>query len=236
MFSIEIVAENALIVRHSSGHLEADHNAIQALTGWLHDSYRDELCDVVPAFTSLTVYTQLARLAPQQLRDALQQHIAKQKSTAITNGINAQTHTFPCYYGREVAWDLMALAEGVRLEPEEVVRLHTGGTYRVYALGFTPGFPYLGGLDPRIAQPRRDRPRKWVPAGAVGIAGQQTGIYPSDSPGGWNIIGRCPEPLFHPESLRAAELCRLKTGDLVCFEAVTREQYLSLGGTLDGLA
>lgn len=104
----------------------------------------------------------------------------------------------PVIYGGIYGPDLLEVASGCGLPAGEVIRIHSAATYLVYMLGFIPGFCYLGGMDPRIAMPRKDTPRLMVPAGAVGIAGSQTGVYPIDSPGGWQIIGRTHKKLFDP--------------------------------------
>ena len=102
-------------------------------------------------------------------------------------------------YGGEYGPDLLEVAQHCSLTPKEVIARHTAPTYRIYMLGFTPGFPYLGGMDPSIAAPRRKEPRIHIPAGSVGIAGEQTGVYPIVSPGGWQLIGRTPLRLFDPQ-------------------------------------
>jgi len=108
------------------------------------------------------------------------------------------TFSVPVCYGGTWGPDLERVSGHTGLEPDEVVRRHSGGRYRVFMMGFTPGFPYLGGLDPALETPRLESPRGLVAAGSVGIAGRQGGIYPIESPGGWNIIGRTPLALFDP--------------------------------------
>ncbi len=120
----------------------------------------------------------------------------------------------PVFYDGE---DLAYVADYHQISEAKVVELHTTPTYRVYMMGFLPGFAYMGGLDARIATPRRATPRTKVPAGSVGIAGNQTGIYPSESPGGWQLIGRTELQLYTPN---ATEITLLKTGDLVKFIAL----------------
>jgi inhibitor of KinA len=115
--------------------------------------------------------------------------------------------------------DLPALAEEQALSVEEVIALHSAPVYRCYLLGFRPGFPFLGGLDPRLAAPRLATPRVRVPAGSVGIGGRQTGVYPVDSPGGWRLIGRTDARLFDPGR---ADPFLVHAGDTVVFKAVTR--------------
>ena len=116
----------------------------------------------------------------------------------MANVVNSRTVEIPTLYGGENGPDLSFVAEHNGLTVEEVVRIHSSRDYPVYMMGFTPGFPYLGGMDGRIAAPRLNSPRTNVPAGSVGIAGEQTGIYPMESPGGWQIIGRTETTLFDP--------------------------------------
>ena len=120
----------------------------------------------------------------------------------------------PASFGRDVGPDLISLANDVGVAPSTVVEIFTATTYRVYMLGFLPGFSYMGDVDERIASPRRSSPRLSVPAGSIGIAGRQTGIYSLESPGGWQIIGRTDLKLFDPNS---DEPSFLKAGDLVKF-------------------
>ena len=127
----------------------------------------------------------------------------------------------PVCYGGEFGPDLADLARYHRLTPDEVVRMHAARDYRVMMIGFAPGFPYLGGLDPRVATPRRATPRPLVPASSVAIGGEQTGIYPLASPGGWHLIGRTPARLFRAD---AEPPNLLRTGDRVAFREITVEE------------
>jgi len=130
--------------------------------------------------------------------------------------------SIPVCYGGASGPDLAWVAGHCGLSEAEVVSRHCAPVYTVYLLGFAPGFPYLGGLDPALAAPRRATPRPSVPAGSVGIAGAQTGIYPLTTPGGWRIIGRTPEILFDPA---AAEPCLLRPGDLIRFVPVAEATF-----------
>ncbi|HYR22847.1 MAG TPA: 5-oxoprolinase subunit PxpB [Chthoniobacterales bacterium] len=128
----------------------------------------------------------------------------------------------PVCYESEFAFDLEDLARRAGLDLEEVVDLHCGAEYRVHCVGFTAGFPFLGGMPRKLATPRRDVPRKAIPAGSVAIGGAQTGIYPVKSPGGWNVIGRTPLRLFDPQKDPPA---LLRAGDRVRFRSITREEF-----------
>ena len=132
--------------------------------------------------------------------------------------------TIPVCYGGDFGPDLPFVAKHTGLTEAEVIALHTGREYRIYMLGFLPGFPYLGGLDERLFTPRLNTPRTAIPAGAVGIGGEQTGIYPIASPGGWQLIGRTPRKLFDPES----GALPYTAGDRIKFEPITAAEFAAL--------
>lgn len=128
----------------------------------------------------------------------------------------------PTVYGGEFGPDLRFVASHNHLSEDEVISIHSGTDYLVYMLGFIPGFTYLGGMDPRIATPRLSSPRTLIPAGSVGIAGEQTGTYPSDSPGGWQIIGRTPVTMYDMSNAQAA---LLKAGDYVRYVPIDESEF-----------
>jgi KipI family sensor histidine kinase inhibitor len=128
----------------------------------------------------------------------------------------------PVCYGGEYGPDLEEVASFHKMSPEEVARLHYTPLYHVYMIGFTPGFPYLGGLDERLHTPRKQTPRRLVPAGSVGIADRQTGIYPIDSPGGWQLIGRTPMRVF---DIRKTDPFTIHCGNSVKFRPITKEEF-----------
>jgi inhibitor of KinA len=125
-------------------------------------------------------------------------------------------------YAERFALDLEELVQQKHLSKQEIIQLHTSITYRVYMIGFLPGFAYMGEVDEKIAMPRRQQPRTAVPEGSVGIAGAQTGIYPFTSPGGWNIIGRTPLKLFDKDK---EEPTFFKPGDEVTFYSITEDEF-----------
>jgi inhibitor of KinA len=131
----------------------------------------------------------------------------------------------PVCYGEELGPDLLDVAERAGLAPSDVITLHASVTYRVYMVGFSPGFPYMGMVPDRIAAPRLPTPRRQVAAGSVGMAGNQTGIYPQPSPGGWRIIGRTPVRLF---DLRRPKPCLINAGDQVQFVPIDMEEFSNL--------
>lgn len=186
------------------------------------------IIDVVPAYSSLTIYYDVM-LVRQQIAADLTAFKAMQALMEhnLSSFFTEQEETLrkiklPVCYSSKYAPDLGLLACAKDLTPEQVIQLHTSQTYRVYMIGFMPGFPYMGEVNERIAMPRKEQPRLQVDAGAVGIAGRQTGIYPQASPGGWQIIGRTPVTLFDP-CQQVPTL--LKPGDEVQFYSITEDEF-----------
>lgn len=194
---------------------------------------------MVPSFASLLVEfdpdrTSLRALSEVLLREA--EGTADPEERNAAGGMNPEGKAvpsprriweIPCCYSERFAPDLPSVAEHAGLTEEEVVRLHCSADYRIYMLGFLPGFVYLGGLDPRIACPRLPSPRKKIPKGAVGIGGSQTGIYPLESPGGWRLIGSTPVPMYDP-SREDPVFCR--PGDFIRFVPITTCDYYDIAG------
>ena len=158
----------------------------------------------VPGYTTLLVHYDPLALGYEQVLDWVQARLGEAgaagaaSAATLASLLETRRIEVPVIYGGEHGPDLDFVARHSRLSPEDVVRRHTARDYPVYLIGFTPGFPYLGGLDESIAAPRLPSPRPRVPAGSVGIADHQTGIYSVDSPGGWRLIGWTPLRLFDP--------------------------------------
>jgi len=194
----------------------------------------EDLVDLVPSYASLLILYDPLRTdhlsVARRMRGAL--HNPRHRHVEVAQP--GRTVVLPVYYAAEAGADLESLAARAGLPVQEVIALHTGTEYRVHAIGFAPGFAYLGEVDERIAAPRLATPRARVPRGSVAIAERQTAVYPADSPGGWNLIGRCPVPLFDRDAQsRSAEPCMpIAVGDSVRFEAIDRARFLALGGDL----
>jgi inhibitor of KinA len=175
----------------------------------------------VPAFTTVTLYYDPLRTTFAEIAVQVRQLLA---GVEATEPPQPRVMTIPVCYGGEFGSDLELVAEQARLTVGEVVQLHSQGDYRVQMLGFVPGFPYLSGMAARLATSRRASPRLSVPQGSVGIGGEQTGIYPLETPGGWQIIGRTPRRLFRPECQPPT---LLRAGDRVRFRPITPEQFFA---------
>ena len=183
--------------------------------------------DIIPAYNSLTIVYDTATLKKQVKTVTVYEWISRQVGKLIDSSVidterKARLVRIPVCYDLSLAPDLVSLAAEHGMDTDEVVKLHTGKTYRVFMIGFLPGFAYLGSVDERIITPRKANPRTMVPAGSVGIAGEQTGIYPFDSPGGWQLIGQTPVKMF---SAAADEPCLLQPGDAVQFYPVTLTEF-----------
>lgn len=197
--------------------------AINARAIALADAIQNAACpgvrDVVPTFRSVAIYFDPLHVD----YDALVAHVedAGRVAHAVTHRVEPPVR-IPVCYGGEFGPDLAAVAAFANATETDVVRLHCAAAYRVFMLGFVAGFAYLGSVDERIAMPRHSTPRVRVPAGSVGIAGVQTGVYPAETPGGWRLIGRTPVKPFDPGR---ANPFLMKAGDAVEFYAIDRAEY-----------
>jgi inhibitor of KinA len=175
--------------------------------------------DVVPTYRSVAIYYDPLRTDSVALIAEIERHAGR---PAPDSPIASAPVRIPVCYGGDLGPDLAGVAAFGQIAEDEVVRIHTAAIYRVFMLGFVPGFAYLGIVDERIAMPRHSSPRVRVPLGSVGIAGVQTGIYPAETPGGWQLIGRTPLKPFDPER----ELPFLmKAGDAVQFYPIDRGEF-----------
>ena len=220
------LGDRALLIQLGSTIDDATHRRVRAVSARLGSRPLPGLIEVVPAFASVAVHYDPARVP----NDAHARGAARPPYVRFAEAVEAalvdlgdeplpapRTVEIPVRYGGDEGPDLSLVADAHGLSPDEVIRLHTGATYRVYMLGFAPGFAYLGGLPELLVTPRRVEPRTAVPAGSIGIGGSQTGVYPLVIPGGWQLIGRTPLALFDP---RRDPPTLLTIGDVVCFRAV----------------
>lgn len=197
---------------------------------------REQICkhfpnrvyDVIASYNALLVYYDFLHAQPQELINKITQ--LWDTSTSSSHPPTPVIHKIPVYYGPEAGLDIPLIAEAHNIKNSDVIRKHCEKNYMIYALGFAPGFAYMGFVDNDIRMPRHASPRKHVPKGAVGIAGGQTGIYPLASPGGWNIIGLTPTSLIDLE--QPPQKPFLSVGECVKFFPITKEEFLEQGGEL----
>jgi KipI family sensor histidine kinase inhibitor len=203
--------DSALLIQFADEIEDSVNDRVHALTQMLYDQQRAEIVDLVPAYSSLLVCYDPRQVSFAEMFAFLQ---AALELPQAANPPEPRLIEIPVAYGGEFGPDLAFVAQHNGLTEAEAVRLHTSVVYRVYLIGFAPGFAYLGSIPEQIAAPRLETPRTRVPAGSVGIAGRQTGIYPMETPGGWQLIGRTALRLFDPNCNPPA---LLRPGDRVRF-------------------
>lgn len=225
---IRPLGDKALRVEVGDRIDEATHARVQAACAAIEAASLPGVRELVPAYTTVTVHYDPAAIAHagapvEDLAGWLGLRIEQVvKSAGKVKAAKTRVVEIPVCYGGEFGPDLARVATQAKISPEEVIKRHAKADYWVALVGFAPGFPYLIGLPKELATPRHAKPRTVVPAGSVGIAGAQTGIYPFATPGGWNLIGRTAVPLFDPLAETPA---RLQVGDRVKFRAVAAEQF-----------
>lgn len=214
------ISENAVTIDFGNEiSVELNEKVIE-LADFITKNHFEGLVEVVPAYSSLTVFFDLTKVRQSYdefdtacsfvktfIENALTQLKKKKKS-------ESRLIKIPVSYSEKFAVDLDYVAQNANLTKKQIIQIHTSKVYRVFMIGFLPAFAYMGEVDDRIATPRKTTPRTRIERGSVGIAGKQTGIYPLESPGGWQIIGKTELEIFKPES---EEISLLKTGDLVKF-------------------
>ncbi|WP_409971199.1 5-oxoprolinase subunit PxpB [Bacillus sp. Bva_UNVM-123] len=226
-FTCSSAGDRAVLVQFKQEISEETNWKVIALANHLEKNQIDGVEEWVPAYAALMVYYNPIKIGYVELVKILVELDIEESSQRKTSSI---IHEIPVLYGGECGPDLQDVAAFHGLNVQDVIHIHSRSTYRVYMIGFVPGFPYLGGLDSRLHTPRLDIPRLKIPAGSVGIAGQQTGIYPLTSPGGWRIIGHTPISLFQPDDRVNPFL--ISAGDSIRFVPVTEEEYCLIKGNI----
>lgn len=224
---LSYAGDNAVILYLGDSTSAAVAARVQAAVTAARKILGADLIDLVPSYASLLVIYDPLRTDHMSVIQRL--HSIREDVDAASASSGGREIVLPVYYSAESGADLERLAQQCELSVDEVIALHSETEYRVYAIGFAPGFAYLGEVDSRIAAPRLATPRAKVPRGAVAIADRQTAVYPAVSPGGWNLIGNCPQRMFNPD---ADPTMPVAVGDRVRFEPISRARFLELGGEL----
>jgi inhibitor of KinA len=230
--------ESAILIEFGQGIHPEIHHRVKVLTEYLDTYPLPGIIEYVSAFSSVTIFYN-----PLEVKKIYAETINEQGALSfdilapLLKGIIAKlgdgvdyaprTVEIPVCYGGEFGPDLEYVAEHNKITVDEVIRIHASAQYLVYMIGFAPGFPYLGGMPEEIATPRRQSPRISIPAGTVGIAGMQTGVYPIATPGGWQLIGNTPLELFRPHENPPS---LLQSGDHIRFCPISRKEYEAYKG------
>lgn len=228
-FNIYFLSEQAITIEFGLEISEGLLQQISNLNKLLQQKPFPGFCTAVPAYTTLSVFFDPLRVSlSKDLQGAdcfekVSGYIHQLKKEPVKEALKSgAVIIIPVCYGGAFGPDLEEVAQLHQLTTQEVIALHSAAVYKVYMIGFVPGFAYLGGMNEMLATPRKATPRKVIPAGAVGIAGKQTGIYPLATPGGWQLIGQTPLKLFDAERPQPA---LLKAGDQVIFKTVTAQEF-----------
>ena len=213
-----LASDRSILVKFDNEISEEIHQRVFAFTDFVLTNRIKSVVNIHPAYSSV-LFTldlnadlkEILSIIKKSWEASMQTDIPKMRQVEI-----------PVLYGGELGEDIDRVSQHTGLNKSEIIQCHESGLYKVYFTGFSPGFPYIGGMDPSLSTPRLTTPRKQVPAGTIGIAAEQTGIYPLSSPGGWNLIGQTPIKIFdwhHPTDLR------LRMGDSIKFISVTKEEF-----------
>ncbi|KON88393.1 kinase inhibitor [Sporosarcina globispora] len=226
-YTLHPLGDDAVLIELGIEISQEAHQKVQTLTAFLEKYPPDWMIEYIPAYTTVTIFYNPFESYQLSGGELPYDYICSLIRPLIegleeTEASESRIVEIPVCYGGEFGPDLNFVAEHNGITPEEVIKIHSSGNYLVYMIGFAPGFPFIGGMSERIAAPRRDTPRLKIPERTVGIAGMQTGIYPIETPGGWQLIGRTPVKLFRPLDETPT---LLKAGDKIKFKPITMEEY-----------
>lgn len=217
-----IAGDRGLLVEYGDAIDPVINRKVRSMAVAMSKETPEGIVEFIPTYRSLIIIYDPSATIPSQLQEAL---LSLEERLADIEIEPPEMIEIPVCYGGEFGPDIEFVARSHNLTMEEVIRIHSEPKYHIYMIGFTPGFPFLGGLPEQLHTPRLETPRTLVPAGSVGIANDQTGIYPVDSPGGWQLIGRTPLKLF---DLERTNPFLLKAGDRLKFRPISPNEYARL--------
>jgi len=221
---VEVVAVDCLMVRLFDDIAEGNMPWMLAASERLRAVFAERMVDLVPSYTTLMVHYDLLALSPVEAKELIGEAL---NNLSPDDRAVGRRHVLPVWYDPSVGPELTLLSRRSGLTVDQVIHTHSAREYQVFALGFAPGFAFMGLVDEQLAAPRLDTPRKRVAAGSVGIAERQTAAYPVVSPGGWNLIGRTPARLFDRER---EGYSLMQPGDTVRFAPVDHAEFIAMGG------
>ncbi|MEP4545513.1 MAG: 5-oxoprolinase subunit PxpB [Saccharospirillum sp.] len=229
---VHAVSEQAVQVEFGRDIDEALIPVIARAVEAIRSELGSVVIDLIPSYTTLLCLYNYNRVDSQWMVRELTRLLASIDNDNAPGSTGGRLVDIHVWYDPCVGYDLEALAKEKSMTVSELIEVHSGREYQVFAIGFNPGFAFLGRLDERIATPRHSSPRRRVSQGSVGIADAQTAVYPLPSPGGWNIVGRTPQPMFDASG-RDGRVSFLQVGDRVRFKPIGRSEFLNRGGCLD---
>ncbi|GAA0614951.1 5-oxoprolinase subunit B [Virgibacillus siamensis] len=230
-YTVSPLGDEAVVLEFGVEISGEKQKQIMAVSAYLDDHPIQGMVEYIPAYTTITIFYNALEVIANSTGTNAYEHMLDEIEKMISRlPENFETESnvveIPVCYGGEFGPDLEVVAQENNLTEKEVMDIHANGEYMVYMIGFAPGFPFIGGMSERIATPRKDSPRLTIPAGSVGIAGGQTGVYPIETPGGWQLIGRTPLELFRPDE---EVPILLQAGDSIRFFPISEEQYSNWG-------
>ncbi|HSO57089.1 MAG TPA: 5-oxoprolinase subunit PxpB [Paenisporosarcina sp.] len=221
------LGDEAIVIEVGNEISKEATNLVRSITKRIEETLMDTIIEVIPAFTTVTVfYVVTEEFRYKDIKNIIEKTLVEMKEF---NSQEQRLIEIPVCYGGEHGPDLEFVAKHNELSVEEVIAIHCSGTYEVNMIGFAPGFPFIDGMSEKIASPRRTTPRLRIPERSVGIAGMQTGVYPIETPGGWQLIGRTPLNLFLPEQDIPS---LLQAGDRIIFKPISEEEYAEMEETI----
>lgn len=227
MHSIRVASVDSVIIYFGHGIDASTAREVRHVFYALEKAKLEHVSEIVPSYNSIMVSYDFLQTDYKKICKSINEVI--DYADEFYRESSSRTMHIPVYYGLEVGFDLEELSREKSLSVKEIVKLHISREYFVYAVGFSPGFAYMGEVDDALAAPRLANPRAKVPKGSVGIAQKQTAVYPQLSPGGWRILGRTPIEMF---DISYEGFSYLRVGDKVKFKPVSKEEFLELGGEL----
>ncbi len=223
---IKVASVDSVIIYFDKNISKEISNKVKASYSYLKSLNNEAFIDIIPSYSSILITYELLKYDFESIKKYLEDEL---KNVKVDDDTNSKLVEIDVYYGEEVGFDLQRVASINKLTIEEVINLHSSKVYDVYTIGFLPGFAYLGVLDERIATKRLETPRKKIPKGSVSIADTQTAVYPKDSPGGWNIIGKTTFEFFD-KNLEA--LSQIDINTRIKFNQISKEEFLKQGGII----
>lgn len=221
MLKYKLINEETIMIYFEQQIDPSTFKEVQKVEKYIKDQQHEAIIEVIPSYRAIMLHIDITKQSLAKVVNELK--LEQLNKLDFDENLNkVKTISLPVLYGGNYGPDIQEVATHNQLSIEEVIKLHTENTYLIYMLGFMPGFPFLGGLNSKLATPRREEPRTSIPAGSVGIANNQTGLYPKQSPGGWQIIGRTPITVF---DILRTPMCLYESGDYIKFYSIDESTF-----------